>query len=159
MDIIKNANILDHDDITLLENHSLDKKYSLKRCTTRNNVTRLMILVNLLHKYPHSLLNNVIKEYIKYAGNEVYHLDQYEYSALEMCSRHNHIDTAKILLNTSANINSQRKCGRTLLQIAISECNYDIAKLLLSYDATAPVNMNKRISNMINDITLLNAKN
>lgn len=90
MEIIRKANdlrnVLDQEDLLLFENHSLDKKYVIHNYSTHKKVTKLALLINLLHKYPHALLNNIIKEYIQ-VSNEVNQVDDHGYSVLELCVR------------------------------------------------------------------------
>lgn len=94
MDIIRNANILDQEDLLLLENHSLDKEYLIirdKRSSVvfySKNVTFLMLLINLVEKYPK--INDLIKHYIKRIPkplvlDEINYFCDIEFNALDIC--------------------------------------------------------------------------
>lgn len=94
MDIIRKANVLrnvlDEDDLLLFENHSLDKEYTLFNSWPQKKVTKLMLLINILHKYPtKSSINNIIKEYIKEVPNEINEVSQYGDDALKICASYN----------------------------------------------------------------------
>lgn len=169
MDIIKNANILNQEDLLLLENHSLGINYIIYNLGLQNKVTKLMLLINFLRKYRNTPLNNIIKEYVKKVPEEVNNFNEFKYSALIMCIKANnekiYIETIKILLDNGANVNKQNFYGYTAYHFALSYYNTRTLKLLLEYDSNTAgsysnVNYKNAIAcKIIHNIELLNTKN
>lgn len=83
MGIIRKAAILDKDDLLLLENHRFDKEYKLRCFLARKNVTRLMLLIELVEKYP--AMNNIIKEYVKKVPEEITIYDKNGNTPMNLC--------------------------------------------------------------------------
>lgn len=139
MDIIRKASVLDEEDLLLLENHSLDNIYTFTVFSQHIGVNRLMLLVNLLKKYPANKINDIIKEYVEELPNEVNEIDNYGFSPLIMCINHKYLETMKILLNNSKacqDINKKRK-GTSRPARYARICNkLDSFKLLIEYDAS-----------------------
>lgn len=176
MDIIRKSNILDQNDLLLLEdhNHSLDKVYSLHHCLSRRKVTRLILLVNFLHKYPIKAINDIIKEYIKEFSNEIIECDEYDLNALKMTTHSNHLETLKMFLKydtSHQNINILIKNHNTPMHYAIFYSNIYALKLLIEYDASmsltdcnnipllncCPNIIKNKVSKIVNNIMLLNS--
>lgn len=171
MDIIRNANILDEEDLLLLETHNLKAKYSI--IVTSTKVTRLMLLINLISKYP--TLINIIEQYVKKTEtslklNEINNYDSNEWSALDLCILKG-TKIIKILLDNGANINMQDSKGNTCLCIALLY-NLSMIQLILEYDAINIKRFNgtyqdsecsdekrSKFNKLCQSIALLNAKN
>lgn len=180
MDIIRNANvlhnILDEEDMLLLENHSLDKKYKICfHCSS--NVTRLMLLVNFLAKYPqkYSQISNIIEQYVKEVPGEINKMDDNDRTALGICiiQYPTNIKIIKIMLNNSANINQPDGNGLTIYGVACYNFNIVLMRLILEYDGINVKtyygtyqdtmfydnNQKEEIAKINQYITLLNTKN
>lgn len=155
------CNILDQEDLLLLENHSLDKKYEVRTGNPRKKVTRLALLISLLHKYPAKKINDIIKEYIKELPNEILEFDEYWYNALLMCVSLNYLETMKILLK----YDTACQCN-TATQYAYLYHNLNVLILLIEHDANVNIKSLKdpsmffiRVNEIVDNITLLNVKN
>lgn len=174
MDISK-ANILDHNDLLLFENQSLDKEYYFRLDKLpRKKVTKLMMLIYFLHKYPRTPLNKIIKEYVKVRQDEIVQFDNHKYGPLSACIFDDYLETLEILLESitsnQININNYLIDKWTAPQYAAFFGRFEALKLLAEYDVSIDINkfnngipptssipskMN-RINKILDNIKLLN---
>lgn len=172
MNIIRNANVLGHADLVLLEKNNQDIKYKNAFFNYEKGVTRLMLLVLFLHK--HHKITNIIKEYIKEIPEEINKISKNYWNALDICiaiSKDDfYIEAVKILLNGGADVNQVDNYGCVSLHIAASYSNLLMAKLILEYDGinikdstnSYPVDLCSdkiKFNKILDNITLLNTKN
>lgn len=158
MEIIRKANILDQKDLLLLENHNLDEKYGIERIGIYNKNTRLMLLINFLNKYPHNIINNIIKEYITLVPNEINKVNGGGFTALKICSVNHFVNTAEILLKNGFDVNT--KDERYATEAYIAQCvDLNITKLLIEYDANIDFKKKYTEVKILKDIAILNTKN
>lgn len=163
MENIRKANVLKQEDLLLLENHSLDKTYELEIWTPDNlmwinckNVTKLMLLIDFLHRYNKEDLNNVIKKYIEDVPDEIKHVDDL---ALEICIYRPYLETLKILLN--GGITNYKDW---LADSALRRDNFKVFKLLMEYDVCINIKAvfipgRNKVDKIIESLALLNTKN
>lgn len=183
MDAIRNANILDKEDLILIENHILDKRYNWYS-QSQTTVTKLMVLVDCLRKYPEEKAIKIIEMYLKQPDIEV--IRQLEWNALTICAYN-------IGINIECNKNSQVQKFTKIMQLLLKhdrvQINYvnqegtsaahyvarniNLLKLLLEYDATMTIKNEyyntplyyckivdkDEITKLMHHITLLNVKN
>lgn len=177
MDLIRNANVLEQEDITILENNNPDTLYNNSPFRNDKGVTRLMLLASFLDKYSKKFheINSVIKEYIKEVPDEINITSKHGWNVINICiaSKYSHIETIKILLNGSANVNHISGYKMTALHIATNYVKLNVAKLILEYDSiniknkqgTSAVDLlwidaqQIKFNKILEDITVLNQKN
>lgn len=163
MDIIRNANILNQEDLSLLENHSLDEIYNICNYTPRKRVTRLMLLIDLLYKYPSNQINDIVNKYTVAIPNEINNYDEYGVNAIQMCASLNHFETMRILLNNGIN-NNNNKDNWIWMVIYYLEGRVSLfaIKLLIEYDVTSrtlhsgEISKRDKVNKLTDNITSLN---
>lgn len=183
---LRNANILAEEDLLLFENYSYSNRYSICGWRKCKKVTILMLLIDLLDKYPLAsfIINNIIKWYIEKVPEEMYKINGNGVSAIMICISDYFIITLKILLNNNINVNHQYNDENkwTVLHYTADWLDFirsmgryglKIIKLLVEYDANTNIkdkNGNNmmylcsnrdcgRVNNILENITLLNIKN
>lgn len=179
MDVIRNANILDKVDLLRIENHILGKKYDWYG-QSQTTVTKLMVLVDRLRKYPEEKAIKIIEIYLKQPDIEV--IRQLEWNALTICAYN-------IRKYPESQVQKFAKIMQLLLKHDLVQINYvnqegtsaahyvarnlNLLKLLIEYDANMNIkneyystplyyckNIDKEeITKFMHHITLLNVKN
>lgn len=150
MDIIKEANILSQEDITILENINLNKKYHYTKRFSCKGFTLFHHLVLLLNEGEYIEYEILIKKYLKAYPEEINKVNERGYSALHLIACNYtefSYNLAKILLENNANVNLRCIFGCSILMNLGIIGDINFMRLLLenninvnvknSYDNTA----------------------